>query len=153
MRRSMKLVLALITGGTAGFAASSQVRSEPTLPGPIYQVESIIAADDSYQVVLDRGRAFRVDVRNDSINARNIILLHAGKQVALVRDGAGRRPGERCDWIVPLLEQHPDPRVEDLYKRVRTDEAGRMRQTAGLSAPGNGSSSDYVLRSLCAVVR
>lgn len=153
MRRSVKVILALIAGGAAGLAAGSLVRSEPTLPGPIYQVDSIIAGDDAYEVVLDRGPRFRVDIRNDSINARNIIFLHAGKQVALAREGAGRRAGERCDWIVPLLEQHPDPRVEDLYSLVRAGEAGRPRLTAGSPGPGDGTRPDYLQRSICAVRR
>jgi hypothetical protein len=155
MQRSFQILLLLFAAAVTGFVAAgiSQTRA-PSLPGPLYRVESITASPEGFEVTLDRGTRFRIDTLQNLINARNIVLLYPGKSITLTREGTdpNRVSGDaQCEWIVPLLEQNPDSRTAERYRQLREPGVVDASIAARSAPPAQDVDREYMRRSICAV--
>ena len=155
IHRNVQVILLFLAAAVSGFMAARVLPlSTPTLPGPLYAVESIIASPDGFEATLGGGHRFRIDTLQDTLNARNIVLLYPGKSVALRRQAAdpNRSSGNtQCEWIIPLLEQNPDERTVARYRQLRAAGVADASLAARSGGTGQEGVSEYMQRSICAV--
>lgn len=154
--RSIAILVAAVACGMLAAYATMRLLGERSVGLPDrWTVGAIAEAPGGVRVLLEGGRALRVDTAASPANARNLALFYPGKMVTLT-EATRTESGGRCLMLVPLLQADRPVLSPERHAQLRAaglsdpDLAVSFELPQETAAAGGDTAGEPAVRGICA---